>query len=89
MLGAVGVSRAGAPRYIWEVDCFGQSTLCQRKKVVVNVLVESKGAGISTAASLMVMIYVVGDVSDAHFNPAVPEEVTNRRNIWTKQLHFV
>merc|ERR1719195_641592 len=39
--------------------------------VGMNVLVESKGAAISIAASLMVMIYAVGDVSGANFNPAV------------------
>jgi len=39
--------------------------------VGMNVLVESKGAAISIAASLMVMIYAVGDISGAHFNPAV------------------
>merc|ERR1719195_616500 len=39
--------------------------------VGMNVLVESKGAAISIAASLMVMIYAVGDVSRANFNPAV------------------
>jgi len=39
--------------------------------VGMNVLVESKAAAISIAASLMVMIYAVGDISGAHFNPAV------------------
>jgi len=39
--------------------------------VGMNVLVESKAAALSIAASLMVMIYAVGDVSGAHFNPAV------------------
>jgi len=39
--------------------------------VGMNVLVESKAAAFSIAASLMVMIYAVGDVSGAHFNPAV------------------
>lgn len=37
----------------------------------LNVLVESKAAAFSIAASLMCMIYAIGDVSGAHFNPAV------------------
>jgi len=39
--------------------------------VGMNVLVESKAAAFSIAASLMTMIYCVGDISGAHFNPAV------------------
>jgi len=39
--------------------------------VGMNVLVASKAAAFSIAASLMCMIYAVGDVSGAHFNPAV------------------
>lgn len=39
--------------------------------VGLNVLGESKGAAFSIAASLMCMIYALGDVSGAHFNPAV------------------
>jgi len=39
--------------------------------VGMNVLVASKAAAFSIAASLMVMIYAVGDVSGANFNPAV------------------
>lgn len=39
--------------------------------VGLNVLVESKAAAFSIAASLMCMIYAVGDVSGGHFNPAV------------------
>mmetsp|Transcript_105905 Transcript_105905/g.337288 ORF Transcript_105905/g.337288 Transcript_105905/m.337288 type:complete len:451 (+) Transcript_105905:75-1427(+) len=37
----------------------------------LNVLVESKAAAFSIAACLMCMIYAIGDVSGAHFNPAV------------------
>merc|ERR1719215_640136 len=37
----------------------------------LNVLVHSKAAAFSIAASLMCMIYACGDVSGAHFNPAV------------------
>eukprot|EP00933_Yihiella_yeosuensis_P033285 TRINITY_DN2701_c0_g1_i1.p1 TRINITY_DN2701_c0_g1~~TRINITY_DN2701_c0_g1_i1.p1 ORF type:complete len:463 (-),score=110.37 TRINITY_DN2701_c0_g1_i1:99-1487(-) len=36
-----------------------------------NVLGQSKAAAFSIAASLMCMIYALGDVSGAHFNPAV------------------
>jgi aquaporin Z len=39
--------------------------------VGLNVLVESKAAAFSIAASLMCMIYAVGDVSGGQFNPAV------------------
>mmetsp|Transcript_48727 Transcript_48727/g.130445 ORF Transcript_48727/g.130445 Transcript_48727/m.130445 type:complete len:524 (-) Transcript_48727:87-1658(-) len=39
--------------------------------VGMNVLVASKAAAFSIAASLMCMIYTVGDISGAHFNPAV------------------
>jgi len=39
--------------------------------VGMNVLVESKAAAFSIAAALMAMIYAVGDISGAHFNPAV------------------
>jgi aquaporin Z len=39
--------------------------------VGLNVLVESKAAAFSIAASLMCMIYAVGDISGGHFNPAV------------------
>uniref|UniRef100_A0A7S1PSQ1 Aquaporin n=1 Tax=Alexandrium catenella TaxID=2925 RepID=A0A7S1PSQ1_ALECA len=39
--------------------------------VGMNVLVASKAAAFSIAASLMVMIYSIGDVSGGHFNPAV------------------
>jgi len=39
--------------------------------VGMNVLVASKAAAFSIAASLMCMIYALGDVSGAHFNPAV------------------
>lgn len=37
----------------------------------LNVLVESKASAFSIAACLMCMIYAIGDVSGAHFNPAV------------------
>jgi len=37
----------------------------------LNVLTESKAAAFSIAAALMCMIYAIGDVSGAHFNPAV------------------
>mmetsp|Transcript_54712 Transcript_54712/g.175496 ORF Transcript_54712/g.175496 Transcript_54712/m.175496 type:complete len:455 (-) Transcript_54712:342-1706(-) len=37
----------------------------------LNVLTASKAAAFSIAASLMCMIYAIGDVSGAHFNPAV------------------
>lgn len=37
----------------------------------LNVLLESNAAAFSIAASYMCMIYAVGDVSGAHFNPAV------------------
>jgi aquaporin Z len=37
----------------------------------LNVLVHSKAAAFSIAASLMCMIYACGDVSGGHFNPAV------------------
>lgn len=39
--------------------------------VGLNVLGASKAAAFSIAASLMCMIYAIGDVSGAHFNPAV------------------
>ena len=39
--------------------------------VGLNVLGKSLGAAFSIAALLTCMIYARGDVSDAHFNPAV------------------
>jgi len=39
--------------------------------VGLNVLAKSPAAAYSIAASLMCMIYALGDVSGAHFNPAV------------------
>jgi len=39
--------------------------------VGLNVLAKSQAAAYSIAASLMCMIYALGDVSGAHFNPAV------------------
>jgi aquaporin Z len=39
--------------------------------VGLNVLGKSKAGAISIAAALMSMVYAVGDISGAHFNPAV------------------
>eukprot|EP00933_Yihiella_yeosuensis_P014793 TRINITY_DN13111_c0_g1_i1.p1 TRINITY_DN13111_c0_g1~~TRINITY_DN13111_c0_g1_i1.p1 ORF type:complete len:454 (-),score=111.58 TRINITY_DN13111_c0_g1_i1:224-1585(-) len=39
--------------------------------VGLNVMANSQAAAFSIAASLMCMIYALGDVSGAHFNPAV------------------
>mmetsp|Transcript_19877 Transcript_19877/g.32215 ORF Transcript_19877/g.32215 Transcript_19877/m.32215 type:complete len:915 (+) Transcript_19877:84-2828(+) len=39
--------------------------------VGLNVLATSKAGAFSIAASLMCMIFALGDVSEAHFNPAV------------------
>jgi len=47
--------------------------------VGMNVLVASKAAAFSIAASLMCMIYAVGDVSGANFNPAVTTAIVASR----------
>jgi aquaporin Z len=48
--------------------------------VGLNVLVESKAAAFSIAASLMCMILAVGDISGGHFNPAVTLALMARKN---------
>jgi len=65
--------------------------------VGLNVLGKSPAGAFSIAASLMCMIYALGDVSGAHFNPAVtlaiyisgrcPElDAPNFRKYWLAQL---
>lgn len=46
--------------------------------VGLNVLGKSKAGAFSIAASLTCMIYALGDVSGAHFNPAVTVAITLR-----------
>jgi len=49
--------------------------------VGLNVLAGSKPAALSIGASLMCMIYALGDVSGAHFNPAVTVAIRVYGNI--------
>lgn len=50
-------------------ECLGTFYLCLT--VALNVYTGSAGAAISIASSLMCVIYALGSVSGAHFNPAV------------------
>merc|ERR1719486_1292887 len=43
--------------------------------VGLNVIGGSKAPALSIAASLMCMVYALGGVSGAHFNPAVPTAI--------------
>eukprot|EP00930_Biecheleria_cincta_P013581 TRINITY_DN12033_c0_g1_i2.p1 TRINITY_DN12033_c0_g1~~TRINITY_DN12033_c0_g1_i2.p1 ORF type:complete len:1040 (-),score=170.87 TRINITY_DN12033_c0_g1_i2:163-3246(-) len=54
--------------------------------VGLNVVTGSSQTAWSAAAALMCMIYSLGDVSGAHFNPAVTVAVHARGNCSTQQL---
>jgi len=54
--------------------------------VGLNVLAKSPAAAFSIAASLMCMIYALGDVSGAHFNPAVTLAITIYQGTGSSEL---
>jgi len=53
--------------------------------VGLNVLAESPAGAFSIAASLMVMIFALGDVSGGHFNPAVTAAILAIKKIEAKE----